>query len=210
MRLIFFICVAISTSTLCSSQIVRRTLLAGGNLTGSFSNRKNFRQAQLKPNPLLGFFINNNLCLGLSFPFEYTYTHYRDKPPVVLLFGNPNNLSRLSENKSVRWSASPFIRGYFGKKSLQLFTQREVSVGRRIVKNVYTDRLTGSPRLTEKNTDVGVGAGAGINYRINRQLGAEVLLSYQWQSEPLSTDRLINTGSTIGIRLGLVALLSKP
>jgi hypothetical protein len=168
------------------------------------------QQLQITPNPLLGFFFRENLCIGLSFPFEYNVSNYRNNLPIVLLIGNPNNISNLSKQKNVVWNLSPFVRGYIGKKSLQLFMQADVILGRNVNYSYYTYRLTGPTQLISKTTRLGIGVGVGINYSINQKFGAEALLSYKRQYEAISADRWINPGSDIGVRVGLVAFLSKP
>lgn len=200
----------VSPVSICQAQIKQGTWLIGGNFTGGIASRERFSRFNMGVNPIMGRFVNNNLCLGLSFPLEYDDKNYKNFPMLVVLFGAPNNISGLRNSRDLDFSVSPFFRKYFGKTNFLPFLQAGILYKRNVNKSQYTVTGTVPDREFVINKDIiGFGFGAGINYFINNKLAFESVLEYSRQYELLNIDIFINKTSDVRLRVGLVLFLSR-
>lgn len=156
-----------------------------------YGSDDNGKTRNLEIIPQVGFFIANNLAIGLELPYSFT-----------------KMIEDYSWNSASTFSVLPFARYYFGKTNVKPYLHAEIGPGWK--KEKVEDSTVGyKDELTSKYTAYGIGGGLGIF--INQHVSFDLGLGYASVSsklvDPNTNMNLKNTASGIGASIGIVVCL---
>lgn len=163
------------------------------------------RYAAFSLNPSVGYFLIDNLAVGLG--AEFSYSRSRD------------NFSLLSFNKKLvvnnyYYSFNPFVRYYFGKCKIKPFVGGQFKYGQRIRNGKYSgDIFPGDTEASleyDKSTTnfFGYQINPGLAYFVNDRIGVSLTLVYDYTKYSDNTIQQADScydefGANIGISISL-------
>jgi Outer membrane protein beta-barrel domain len=142
------------------AQTEKGTLAVGGNVSRGIWNKTVTKQSSTQLIPTIGFFVRDNVLIGLGTPLRYTTTQF----PKPELYGNLNSIRGTTVGLSL------FLRRYLFDTRLKPFIQGDASY------NTGTSRLSytqGSPEKSVSGNYFGASAGLGASYFISNRLSVE-------------------------------------
>jgi hypothetical protein len=138
------------------AQTEKGNLLLGGHGYVKARTLQNaIRQTNVSLAPRLGYFVAPGVALGATLPISYT------------TYKGVGSLYSIG--------ASSFLRAYAGASALRVFG--EARAGMRY-SNYYGSESPLQSAYPVKGSDVTYGAGAGIAYFLNENVGLELMLNY--------------------------------
>jgi len=140
--------------------------------------------------PRVGYFVVNNLALGLNFDIDYARSTRRDSDYIY---------------KSTLFTAGPFIRYYFPTPKILPFAEINYSIGSSGYK--WTDEIGDGGG---KNQVQQFGFGMGIGFPLGEKVTFDTLVGYQLYTVKAKDDNEDNARdiiSTLGLKLGLTVFL---
>ncbi len=172
-----------------SAQTQKGALLLGG--AGSFNFEKNFlKQYQASLSPRVGYFVANNLAVGLG--LEMTYS--KIKSDQYNRYGYPPYHIR-----SLSAGISPFVRYYIGNSSTRFFAQAAPSFSRSWSNRTVTSEQT----ISDATNFISASGGVGVVHFITEQVGLEAFLDYTHTLLPAVEPSTKRLGFNVGLQFYL-------
>ena len=132
----------------------------------------------------LGFFVIDNLAFGPGFDVGYSWSK-----------SSSDNYKYQTDD--LTFGINPFVRYYFGKTGkLKPFLQADIGVSYGLNYVEYTTNDyegPGTVKYKAQNLSLNAGVSAGITYFLNRVIGLECYVSYDFSHNTQSSDQ---SGST--------------
>lgn len=189
-------------------QIKKGTFVTGGLVSGSIKNYELEKVYNFQIQPLLGYFILNNLLIGVDPVYEFNMI--KDKPIN----------SQSGKERTNSFGFAPKIGYYFNIKSINPYLQFEVASGwsKGVSQSYYYYQLREYDYTSNYNK---ISPIVGVLYRINSNIGLDIQLKYSWVKEhheieygELNSANVITYKSNkswevLGVHFGLMIMFPK-
>jgi hypothetical protein len=159
--------------------------------SGGEDNSDSDKEFSLNLSPRVGYFIINNLAVGLDFTLAYAHLKSISGGEYI-------------SNKT-RFGAGPFVRYYIPTQKLQPFAEASYSIGSSKYKWEY-DTLDGERITKVQQYSFGIGLGIPLGEKVS----FDTLIGYQsyiFKEKEDNEDNVRFIVGTIGLKLGLTIYL---
>lgn len=198
-RNLFCAGVLLLTSALATAQTSKGSWLIGGS--GSLG----YQFSEFYPNtftatinPRIGYFVGNNIVLGLSLPEGFSRRgNGEDVFPVSS--GRASQLVWVTKHTITGLGAGPFFRKYFGTASLRPLIEAQATYQHTIIRTTSQE----GNRFRNTSYNYALEGGAGVSYFVTDHVGLEAILSGQYANGEVRSANPVQIRLNIGIQFYL-------
>lgn len=167
--LISVILLVIGSINSVNAQIEKNTWLIGAssNLQFQYWQEDDASKTNINLAPRFGYFIKNNLLVGVEIPFNYSYSINR--------YTDPRWSSSIVERLLI--NLNPFARYYFGESNFKSYLHASAGLGYRksFIQNPDDRKTRGSYSIFN------YAVGSGISYMVKSKVIFELQANYRYQ-----------------------------
>ncbi len=198
MRSVLFIILTLA-SCLLQAQTMKGSWLLGGNAHIRYELDAGPKGWNANLNPNVGYFISNNIVLGLGIPLRFLSSKSTGSSRIIgFVDGQQVEISRTVQSEL---GIAPLVRGYIGGGKLRPFLQTQVALLRQMDKVLYQS----IPESRSVRIGAAISGGPGLAYFISENTSVEASLNAVYNDD---IERLFPPTS-IGLYFGLQFYLPK-